>query len=211
MPRLRTLISLAAFLSACSSKAPQPAPAPDEHALAGIAAQRVAVLPTYIARVQPPLAWSVGRPAELQRTLDAEIAAAFDERGLKRNWIFPDQLVENARRNASYATDPYDFADEPLRSPSLMVDARLPEPLASQVRTLVAFYQDVRLVLVPVELRLEPAKPKGGRGVLRVVLLDARFSNVRWIGEVQSDVLESYGPAIPASLAARLADVVSPR
>src|SRR5262249_274123 len=110
-----------------------------------------------------------------------------------------------------YGTDPYALAEEPLRAPTLAIDTRLPEPLASQIRTLVAFQQDLRLVLVPVEVRIEPVKPKGGRGVLRVVVLDARLSNVRWIGDITSDTLESYGPALSASIANRLAGVVSPR
>lgn len=219
MPRLRSLTLFVAFTagcalaatSACSSGAPQSAPAPAEHALSGLAAQHVAVLPTYFIRLAPELKWSIGRPIELQRTMDAEIASAFDERGLKKTWVFPEELSQAYHRNSTYAADPYTLAEEPLRSPALAIDARLPEPLASQVRTLVALHDDMRLILAPVELRLEPAGGKRGRGVLRVVLLDARFSNVRWIGEISSDSLESFGPAIPAAIAQRLAGVVSPR
>jgi len=210
MGRLRTLTLLLALATGCVV-APPPVPVPAEHSLSGLAAQHVAVLPTYIARIQPPLDWAIGRPAELQRTLDAEIASAFDERGLKRQWIFPDQLSDGFKRNQPYATDPYALAEESLRAPTLAVDTRLPEPLASQIRTLVALYSDVRYVLAPVELRVEQVKPKGGRGVLRAVLLDARASNVRWVGDVPSDNLESFSPALAASIAAHLADVVVPR
>jgi hypothetical protein len=212
MPRLRTLTVLAALSLACSQPAPQgAAPQPAEHALSGLAAQHIAVLPTYIARVEPTLNWSIGRPTELQRTLDADIVAAFEDRGLRHAWVFPDELVKSYKSNPTYGTDPYALAEEPLRSPSLAVETRLPEPLASQIRTLVAFQSDIRLVLVPVELRIEPVKPKGGRGSLRLVLIDARLSNVRWIGNIQSDTLESFGPALSASIANRLAGVVSPR
>jgi hypothetical protein len=212
MPRPRTLTLLVILAAACRGKPAQPAaPEPLEHALSGLAAQRVAVLPTYIARVVPELKWSIGRPAELQRTLDADILSALDERGLRAVWIFPDDLVQSYRRNPTYATDPYQLAEEPLRSPALAVDARLPEPLASQIRTLIAFHQDARFVLAPVELRVEADGNKGGRGVLRLVLMDARLSNVRWIGEVSSVTTESFGPVIPASIAARIAGVVSPR
>lgn len=212
MYRLKTLTVLATLLVGCSQPAPQgAAPQPVEHALSGLAAQHVAVLPTYIARVEPTLNWSIGRPTELARTLDADIVAAFDDRGLRRAWTFPDELVRSYKSNPTYGTDPYALAEEPLRSPALGVDARLPEPLASQIRTLVAFQPDVRLVLAPVELRIEPVKPKGGLGVLRVVLVDARLSSVRWIGDIQSDTLQSFGPALSASIANRLAGVVSPR
>lgn len=152
----------------------------------------------------------MGRPSDVQRTLDADIMAALDERGLKSTWIFPPQLEQSFKRNASYAADPYTLAEEPLRSAMLAVDARLPEPLASQIRTMVALHDDVRLLLAPVELRLEKAGAAGGRGVLRLVLLDARASNVRWIGQVAGDSAAAFGPKITASVAARLANVIAP-
>ena len=167
----------------------------------------------YAARVMPELAWNaaVARPGQLQRTLDADILAALEERGLQKTWILPPQLVQSYRRNSTYAADPYTLAEEPLRSPSLAVNARLPEPLASQIRTLVALHDEARLVLAPVELRLESAGEGTGRGVLRLVLLDARASNVVWIGQVSSDAAAVFGPAITASVAARLASAVAPQ
>lgn len=198
------------FSAACAGRGTQSPPAPADAALSALAAQHIAVLPTYLARVAPELKWNVGRPTELQRTLDADILSALDERGLRKTWIFPEDLAQSFRRNSTYATDPYQLAEEPLRAPSLAVEGRLPEPLASQIRTLVALHADVRYALAPVDLHLEPAG-KGGRGVLRLVLIDARMSNIRWIGEITSDTLESYGPALPASIAGRMAAVISPR
>jgi hypothetical protein len=98
----------------------------------------------------------------------------------------------------------------------LAIETRLPEPLASQVRTLVALHDDTRLVLVPVELKLEPVPAAvsgqpAARGVLRVVLLDARLSNVRWIGDITSDPAPVFGAAITASVAAKLAAAVAPQ
>ena len=58
--------------------------------------------------------------------------------------------------------------------------------------TLVALHQDVRLVLAPVELRIEKAGPTTGRGVLRVALIDARLSNVYWSGEIPSDTASAF-------------------
>ena len=66
-------------------------------------------------------------------------------------------------------TDPYALAEEPLRSP-VAVDrrTRLAEPLASQLRTMVALHEDARLVLAPVELRFERVRRgHGARPVLR--------------------------------------------
>jgi hypothetical protein len=208
-----TAVAVTAAIACRGSAQPAAAPQVAEHALAGLAAQHIVVLPTYAARVMPDLAWTsaIARPGELQRTLDADILAAFEDRGLQKTWILPPQLVQSYRRNSTYAADPYTLAEEPLRSPSLAVNARLPEPLASQIRTLVALHDDARLILAPVELRLESAGNGTGRGVLRLVLLDARASNVVWIGQVSSDAAASFGPAITASVAQRLAGVVAPQ
>jgi hypothetical protein len=92
----------------------------------------------------------------------------------------------------------------------LAVDQRLTEPLASQLRTLIALHEDARLVLAPVELRFEPAGT-GGRGVLRLVLVDPRMSVTRWIGEIASDPAPAYGPVISASIASKLANLVAAR
>lgn len=205
-----TMIAAAA---AChGARQAESVPQAPEHALSGLARQHIIILPTYAFRVVPGLDWSAaaGRPSDVQRTLDADIKAALEERGIDKTWVFPNQLEQSYKRNSTYAADPYTLAEEPLRSSMLATDARLPEPLASQVRTLVALHDDVRLVLAPVELRLEKAGPTAGRGVLRLVLLDARSSNVRWIGQVAGDSATAFGPAVTASLAARLANVVAP-
>lgn len=150
----------------------------------------------------------MGRAADVQRTLDADIAAALEERGLAKTWIFPAQLDQSYRRNATYATNPYALAEEPLRAPSLAADSRLPEPLASQLRTLVALHEDARLILAPVELRFEKAGT-GGRGLLRILLIDPRFSKVTWTGEIASDTVPEFSPAISAGIAAKLANVIA--
>ena len=195
---------------ACHGGSARPEPESTDHSLAGLAAQRVAILPTYAVRVMPSVPWSIGRVSDVQMNLDADIAAAFEERGIKRQWTFPDELDASFRRNPTYAADPRHLAEEPLRAPTLAPDSRLLEPLASQIRTLVALQPDMRLVLAPVELRLEPADG-GGRGVLRVVLMDARTSTIRWSGEFTSDVAQSFGPVITATIAARLAGAVAPQ
>jgi hypothetical protein len=204
--------ALALGAAAChGSPKPEVPPEPSEHALSGLAAEHVVVLPAYSVHVTPGLDWTsaIGRSVDVQRTLDADLLAALDERGLRKTWIFPDDLRRSYQRNSSYAADPYTLAEEPLRSPSLALDARLPDPLASQLRTLVALHEGARLILAPVDLRLERAGA-GGRGVLRLVLLDSRASNVRWIGEITSDTTSTFSPAISASLASKLAKIVSP-
>src|SRR3954451_779100 len=98
---------------ACHSSSPPGASAAPrelpEHSLSGLAAQHVVMLPTYSVRIMPGLAWStaIGRLVDVQRTLDADLLAAFDERGIRKGWIFPDDLQQSFRRNATYAADPY--------------------------------------------------------------------------------------------------------
>src|SRR5689334_2416997 len=58
-----------------SSPKPSTAPAP-EHALSGMAAQHVIVTPAYAFVVAPEVGWSVSRPSDVLRTLDADIASA---------------------------------------------------------------------------------------------------------------------------------------
>jgi len=80
------------------------------------------------------------------------------------------------------------------------------DPLASQVRSLVGL-KGSRYALLPVEVRFEG---KGGTGVaiLRLVMIDSRLAQVRWVGEVRSDPSATFSPALLASVAARFADLV---
>src|SRR5947209_8068482 len=114
---------------------PQAQPELAEHSLSGLAAQHIVLLPTYSTRVMPGLAWvsAIGSPTEVKRTLDADLLAALDEKGLRKTWIFPEDLLSSFKRNQTYAADPYALAEEPLRCSALNTEARLPEPLASQL------------------------------------------------------------------------------
>jgi hypothetical protein len=211
--RRQLLASTIALSMSAACTAPKPAtpPASPRGALTGLVAQHVVVTPTYTLQLSPELGWegSLPRHADVLRQLDDDIAAALDERGVKSGWVLPDALAKTYKSNPTYAADPYRLAEQPLLSPALKIGDRLPEPLASQVRTMVAL-NDGRYVLAPVELRLErEAGGTGGRGLLRLVLLDARASDVKWIGRVQGDVASSFGPALTASVAERFADLVT--
>jgi hypothetical protein len=174
-----------------------------------MAAQHVIVTPAFSFVMAPDVGWTVTRETELLRTLDADIAAALEDRGLKGQWIFPSALVQSYQRNPTYATDPYRLAMQTLRSPQLAVGSRLAEPLASQLRTMIAL-TDARYVLAPVELKIEHVGvDHAGRGVLRLVLMDVRTAEVRWIGKVQGDTLAVMGPALTAGVAAKVADLVA--
>jgi hypothetical protein len=188
-------------------------PAPDAHPLSALAAERVIVLPTYALSVSSDVAaaWRVDRPRELLRALDADIAAALDDRGLRRGWVLPADLQASYTRNPTYATDPYALAEAPLRSRAFVAGSRLGEPLASQLRTMIALHENARLVLAPVELRVErvAADSATGRPVLRVVLLDPRFAEARWVGEVRGDAANGLSPEVTTLLAKRLANLIT--
>jgi hypothetical protein len=120
--------------------------------------------------------------------------------------VFSEGLVKAAANNPTYATDPRALAANPLRSPGTKVTDRLPEPLASQLRTMIAF-QDARLVLIPVELRFERTPVGLGRPMVRLVLVDPRMSVVRWIGEVKGPESSAFSSDFYAMIAARFADL----
>ncbi|MDQ3996469.1 MAG: hypothetical protein M3303_05575 [Gemmatimonadota bacterium] len=217
-----TLASLALSLcasgaaTACGSKeppqaSPRPAAAP-ARPLAGMAAQRIVVVPALAVREGDPAGWAarIPRLREFLRVLDEEIAAALSERGLGQAWVFPDQLWRGHSRNPSLGVDPYRLATQPLRGVRLAVGERVPQPLASQLRSLVAVH-DARFVLVPVEVFFDIDRAAGtGRTALRLALVDARLAEIRWSSEVKAE-RPGIGPerAQLTDVATRLADLVA--
>jgi hypothetical protein len=208
------LAGVAALALACGSPAPKPeppAPAPLPNLpLGGLAGQQVIVLPTHYLRQGDTLGWAarVERPREYLRALDDEIAFALREHGFGTSWRYPEDLARIAKRNPGYAADPYALAAERLRPGAARVEGQLREPLASQVRGLIAM-TEARYALLPVELRFEPEpQTESGRAVLRVALLDGRRSIVRWAGDVRSDPAAQPSPALMATIASRLADLI---
>jgi hypothetical protein len=190
---------MAAAATACGGakappeEAPRPASARSATAptrpLAGLAAQRVVVAPALAVREGDPAGWAarIPRLREFLQVLDDEIAAALAERGLGQAWVFPDQLWRGHSRNPSLGVDPYRLATQPLRGARLAVGQRIADPLASQLRSLVAVH-DGRLVLLPVEVFFEIDRTgSSGRTALRLALIDARRAEVQWAGEVRAD------------------------
>ena len=209
------LTPLAVFAAACGggTAPPATAPVPDARPLASLAAQRVVVTPTYALSVSSDLGWGsrIGRARDVLRTMDADIATALDERGLRRGWVMPPDLAQSYTRNPTYAADPYALAEEQLRATTFVTGSRLSEPLSSQLRTMIALHENARLVLAPVELRLERATAgsTAARATLRLALVDPRFSEAKWVGEVRGDTASSFTPELTASVARRLVELIA--
>lgn len=213
----RSLTLALSTLTACGGATPPPAtgPTPQRQPLASLAATGAIVTPTYALRVAPELNWGAqaGSSRELLRAVDSAIAFALAERGLKSGWILPVDLATSYRRNPTYATDPYALAEEPLRSPSFTAGSRLPEPLATQLRTMIALHENARAVLTPIEVRFDRADASSGasRASLRLAMIDPRYSEARWVGEVRSDTSSTDPRRLVSTLGQRVADLIASR
>jgi hypothetical protein len=178
--------------------------------LANLAGQRTIVTPSYYVTQGDPLGWAaqVPRPREYLKQLDDEIATVLADRGLKSQWVYPADLVRASKSNPTYAVDPYTIGANILRG-NVASGQKLGDPLATQVRTMIALQEGARAVLVPVELHFEKTPGGQGVGALKVVLLDGRLGDIRWVGTVRSDPASTLSRAVLTSLATRFADLIT--
>lgn len=224
----RSVVPVAALLvlAACAgssapvtAQSPAPTPAPTTTAgtvpatgpiLAPFASQPVILLPTQFLAGGDSLGWAAkaGAVGEYLKGVDDEIAFALQQRRTARQWILPMALARKLRNNVTYApADIYDIGAGPLRDPKLKTDEPLADPIASNLRSMIAL-TEARYVLVPIELSF--AGPKtAGRATLKLALIDARSARLVWIGAVASDPSPSFSPALAAGLGSRIADLVA--
>jgi hypothetical protein len=180
-----------------------------------MAGERLVVLPVQRLRLDDSAAAAsvtAAAGAAALRGVDSALAAAGEGRGAA--WAFGPEVARSARRNPTHSPDPFRLAVNPIlpgRRPA--PDGAVPDPLASQLRTVVAL-NDARFALVPAELRVEPGTAAGtARLVLRLALVDARASQLRWAGEVATDPAPAgaapFSSTAAAALAARFADLIA--
>jgi len=163
--------------------------------LAGMIGRQVAVLPAQlISTAGPGGTWDVQpERASLLQILDEEIADALRKRGVRSNWTFPEELIASARRNAGLAGNPLGLSVAGVRR-WRAGDTPLPEPLASEVRTLVSL-TSARYVIMPIETRVDVREGQR-KGAMRVFLIDARTARVLWAGDVEGQPVRD--PAVAA-------------
>ena len=172
-----------------------------------MAGQEIVVFPVQYLASTDTLGWQQQVPdrAAFLASLDEQIEAALTARGMGRSWTFGNEMARASRMNSILMTDARGLSAEWLRG-RVLPDQRVRDPLASQVRSLVGL-KGQRYALLPVELRFEN---RAGMGVaiLRVVLIDSRMAQIRWVGEVMSDPMRTVSPALIASVATHFADLV---
>lgn len=179
------------------------------HPLERLAAEQILVLPVQYLTFADSLGWSQAVPSARSylSALDDEIAFALTQRGLKGRWTMAPDLIRSVARNSEYAPDPRALAAEDIRSGQQAAEWQLREPLASQLRALIAL-TDARYVLFPVEMRLVGSHG-GGHAMLHLVVIDVRRSQVQWSGDLAGAQQAKFSPAIAADIASRLGDLIA--
>jgi hypothetical protein len=203
------LVASATILCACASSPPQTKAAPVEYRpLERMAGQQIVVFPIQYLSSTDTLGWQRQIPnrAGFLSSVDDQIQAAFTARGLGQAWTFGSELERASKMNAILITDARSLAAEYLRG-RILPDATVRDPLASQVRGLVGL-KGSRYAILPVELRVENGPNGTGVATLRLVMIDSRLAQIKWVGEVASDPMSTLSPALTASLARHFADLV---
>ncbi len=201
--------------AACSARptgAPAAPTASASTAFASLANLDVLFAPVQRAGTDAALGWPASPPeAEIRRHADSVLAAVLGDRGLAGRWTFAEAVRRLARRNPTYTSDPDRLAITGLAR--VQPGDRVPEPLASELRGLIAL-TEARHVIVPLAVRYVPvsgAASGTGHAVLLLALVDARASQLLWIGPVSGDPSDSGSPLALSSVAENLADLILAR
>jgi len=177
--------------------------------LATFAAQRVSVMPVQFFRADSAAPVRAPDWARVRKELDDSLGAAIAERGIGRKWAYAADIDRMARRNATYANDPYALGAGGLRGRALKPEDKLSPVLVGNLRALIAL-GDSRFALIPVELSFARSGAES-RATLRLVLVDGRAGQVVWAGDVAGDAGAAFSAAGVGALAQRVADLVAGR
>ena len=193
----------------CASKPPETGASPTVmRPLERMAGQQLIVLPVQYLASTDTLGWQQQIPnrAAFLAALDDQIEAVMAARGLGKAWVFGREVERASKLNSILMTDARSLSAEWLRG-RVLPETTVRDPLAQQVRGLVGL-KGSRYALLPVELRLENRPGGTGVAILRVVMIDSRMAQIRWVGEVESDPMRTFSPALSANVATHFADLV---
>ena len=193
----------------CASKPPETGASPTVmRPLERMAGQQLIVLPVQYLASTDTLGWQQQIPnrAAFLAALDDQIEAVMAARGLGKAWVFGREVERASKLNSILMTDARSLSAEWLRG-RVLPETTVRDPLAQQVRGLVGL-KGSRYALLPVELRLENRPGGTGVAILRVVMIDSRMAQIRWVGEVESDPTRTFSPALATNVATHFADLV---
>ena len=193
----------------CASKPPETGASPTVmRPLERMAGQQLIVLPVQYLASTDTLGWQQQIPnrAAFLAALDDQIEAVMAARGLGKAWVFGREVERASKLNSILMTDARSLSAEWLRG-RVLPETTVRDPLAQQVRGLVGL-KGSRYALLPVELRLENRPGGTGVAILRVVMIDSRMAQIRWVGEVESDPTRTFSPALAMNVATHFADLV---
>ncbi|MGH7583070.1 MAG: hypothetical protein ACREL5_07595 [Gemmatimonadales bacterium] len=176
---------------------PTPAPAP-ALLLAPLAGQPIAVLPAEFVMVDSGIAGVPESRAGRLAWADSVFGEELQARGPEATWVLAPEVRRVARRAPGILTDPDHMSQAVMRFENLK---RVPDPLLSNIRALVAFTGS-RFVMIPAAFRIT----RTGDGVQVesvLVLADARSGMIPW-----RSTPVATGPTAAAALAATIARVL---
>lgn len=172
----RSLLVLAAALAGLpvlGRAQDKPAPA---LAVAPMAGQRVAVLPTgFLSVASPADEYLPGDAVHQVRWADSVIASTIRGQAPEVDWVFPPELRRIARRTPGLVGDPDHMGQSLLRASF----ERVPDPLRANLRSLAAM-TDGRMVLVPAGVAVSADSSGAMRAEVAFVLADTRSGSVVW-------------------------------
>lgn len=172
-------------LASCGAKQADQNPTPTPTAplpTAGIAGQRVALMPLALAAAEDSLHWDAliaDRRATLDKS-DSIITTLLTARAPEVTWVPPAELRHIARRAAGIAAAPDQMGTPFLRAENIV---EVPDPLRYQLRTLLGLVGG-RYAMVPAGLvfRQTAGRPVGRTATaeLSTVLIDTRTGRIGW-------------------------------
>ncbi len=188
---------------------PTPAPRPAPPVFGEYSSRMVVVFPLQKFAVGDSgwltAASATGRPRAAQ--LDSALTAALRDRGLETTWSLAPNTSRVAQREVMNRTDPRALSTAGLVPSRRRNDEDLREPLASQLRAIIAMVPESRLVLLPLEARVATTAGGMKQATLRIAFLDGRMATVLSFPDVVGAPAADERGAL-MSVATKFADLV---